>query len=58
MGFAGDRLQTEKPPGAFHFQELGARAGIGDTRDGYHSQPQFAPDDPVFDGPYLCDGAR
>ena len=22
MGFAGDRLQTEKPPVAFHFQEL------------------------------------
>lgn len=22
MGFAGDRLQTEKPPVAFYFQEL------------------------------------
>jgi len=22
MGFAGDRLQTEEPPAAFHFQEV------------------------------------
>ena len=24
MGFASDRMQTEKPPVAFHFQELDA----------------------------------
>jgi hypothetical protein len=25
------------------------RAGIGDTRDGFHSELRFAPNDPVFD---------
>ena len=35
MGFAGDRLQTEKPPDAFHFQALGGRTGIGATPDDF-----------------------
>ena len=47
MGFAGDRLQTEKSPVAFHFQELDVRAGIGDTRNDFHSEPWFAVDYPV-----------
>lgn len=53
MGFAGHRLQTEKPPVAFYFQELDMRAGIDDTRGGFHTEARFAPDDPVFDGPMV-----
>src|SRR3989344_5471020 len=58
MGFASDRMQWEKPPFAFHFQELDVRAGIGDPRDGFHPEARLAPDDPVFGGPLVFPDRR